>query len=187
MRIVGSDIGGDASEKADQAGRSGVAEISVGVEDILEGFEQGVVIERCVGNGARFEEGREQHGSGPIATVALKGQADRRSNVGGLREGSQVGTGLFIAAEQSWGQDREARRSWLEGESSFVKSDDDETVALVCGRGGDERNPLPEEGVRRDEAARLTVLAGCVVAIVAEVWSDEGEIRRGGFVEEVSR
>jgi hypothetical protein len=56
--IFGCDIGGDTTKKTDQAGRSGVTQIAVGVEDILKGLEQRVVIKRGVGNGSRFEMGR---------------------------------------------------------------------------------------------------------------------------------
>jgi len=187
VRIFGGEIRSDTTKKTDQTGRSGVTQLGVGVEDFLNGLKQRVVIERSVGNGAGFAKGREQHRTGPIAAIALKGQTNGRSNVGGLREGSQVGTGLFVAAEEPWGKYGKARDGWLKQESPFVKNDGNEAIAWIGSRSGDEGNPLLEEGIGGNEAAGLSVLARSVMAIIAQIGSDEDKVRGGGFVKEIRR
>lgn len=86
-----------------------------------------------------------------------------------MREGSQVGTGLFVAAEQAWGKYGKARSNWLKQEAPFVKNDDNEAIALIGSRRGDQGNPFLKEGIGGNETTRLAVLAGNVMAIVAEI------------------
>src|SRR5580693_9935909 len=57
VRFLGCYVGGDATEKANEARRSCVTQIRISVENILEGFQQGVVVERGIGNRARLEKG----------------------------------------------------------------------------------------------------------------------------------
>jgi hypothetical protein len=102
-----------------------------------------------------------------------------------LRERSQIGAGLLVAAEESRSKDGNARRGWLDGEASLVEVDDDQAVALISGRVGDHRDPFLEEGIGRNKATGLAVLARSVVPIVAEIGSDENKVGCGGFSEKI--
>jgi len=54
---------------------------------------------------------------------------------------------------------------------------DDQAVALIGGRSGNQWNPFREASIGRDRAARLTVLARCIVTVVAEIGSNEDKVR----------
>ena len=54
--VFGGDVRGYATEESDQARSPGEAEVCVGVENILERFQQRVMIERSVGDSSGFEE-----------------------------------------------------------------------------------------------------------------------------------
>lgn len=82
---------------------------------------------------------------------------------------------------------RDAVRDGLDGEIALVEVDDDEPTALVGLGGLDQGNPFLKKGVRGDESSGLAVLAGSVVAVVAEIWSDEHEVGRGFLMCEVQR
>jgi len=187
VRLLGRDVRGDTAEKPHEAGCASVPEVRVGVEDILEGLQQRIVIERRIGNRAGLDKRREKHGAGPITPIALKGQADGGSNIGGLRKGHQIWTGLFVAAEKSRGKDGEARRRRLNSKSPLVKIDDDKAIALIGGRSHDERDPLLQERIGRDQAARLAVFARSIVAIVAKVGRNEDKVGGLGLVKQILR
>jgi hypothetical protein len=70
--IFGGDVGGDAAEEAEQAGRAGIAEVAIGVEDVFESFQEGIVVEGCVGDAAWFQKRRKQYGTGTVAAIALE-------------------------------------------------------------------------------------------------------------------
>jgi len=54
VAVFGGDVGRDAAEEADQAGLRGETEVFVGIEDVFDGFEHGVVVERGVGDRSRL-------------------------------------------------------------------------------------------------------------------------------------
>ena len=96
------DIRGDTTEERNETGGSRVTKIPIGVENVFEALQQGVVVERSIGSGAGLEKRREQHGAGTIAAVALEAEDYAGSDCGGLRKRSKIRPGLLIAAELSW-------------------------------------------------------------------------------------
>src|SRR6185503_17238314 len=73
---------------------------------------------------------------------------------------------LFVAARRRVDRQR------------FVERDDQQTVGAKCRRRGDDRHPVAEKLVRRDEAARLSIAARMVVSVVTQARRNEIEVRR---------
>lgn len=94
---------------------------------------------------------------------------------------------MLVAAEESHGKDGKARGGWLDCEASLVEVNHDQAVVLISGRASDYGDPFLEESIGGDEATGLTVFAGSVVSIVAEVWSNENEVGCGGLPEQILR
>ena len=118
----------------------------------------------------------------------MESERDGRGDVRCLRKWGEIRARLFIAAEQALGRDgQNAVRAGLDGEIALVEVDHDEPIALVGLGSLDQRNPFLKKGVRGDESAGLAVLAGSVVAVVAEIWSDEHKVGRGFLMCEVQR
>ena len=99
VAIFDGDIRGDTTEERNETRSSRVTKIPIGVENVFEALQQGVVIERRIGSGAGLEKRREQHGAGTIAAVTLEAEDYAGSDCGGLRKRSKIWPGLLIAAE----------------------------------------------------------------------------------------
>ena len=174
----GFDVRVHATEESLQTGLCRVAEIVLGLVDVLERLEEGVVVVGNLRHGSGLEERREQDGAGAVAAVVAVDEG-KTSAALGLRKGCGVRAWLLVAAEQAGEGDRHAGLAHAGGEPALVEVDDEQAIFFVGGGTGDDGHPLLEERVGGDEAAGLAIDAGRVVAVVAEVGGDEDEVRRG--------
>src|SRR5690348_6846797 len=112
-------------------------------EDVLDAFQQAIVVDRYVDHRLGLDEGREQdRADAPAARAGIAWLVDVRT-----RRLVAAGAGI-------------ARR--------FVEGDDQEAVLLERGRRQDARDPGLDPRVGGDEAAGATILTRSIVAIVAD-------------------
>src|SRR5690348_6495746 len=166
------DIRVSATEEALQPGLIGVAEMAE-AKNVLNRLQHGIMVEGNVGHRSGLEDFRDQHSADAIATEALRADEEAgRSTVGILKPEDQrlavchqrpdVRSGLLAAAAYAWCRNRvvcAAVDRSQRADVTLVESDDQKTVLLESGRVHDHWNDLTQKGVRRDQPARLPVLA----------------------------
>jgi len=189
IAITHGDIGIGASEEALQAGSPGKAKVLVEIEEVFERLEQGIVVEGDVGDGAGLQEVGQQNRASAISAVAVERERDARRDVGALREGAEVRARLLVAAKEALSADDDTWtvRIRSDREAAFVEGDDNQTTVLKSGGRFNQRNPFLQEGIAGHESAGLPVLAGTIVAVIAQIGSDEDEVRSAVSAREVGR
>src|SRR5580658_1865224 len=180
--------GEDVGTKSDQPVLAGIPQMAAEPEQIFQTLEQRVMI---VGHGRdrpRLDEGRDQHGTDPVAAEA-EGDVVVVPEARGLRKAAEIGAGLLVAATGSGeGDDRPAAGLGRTAAGiAFIEGDDEQSVELERRSGQDDRNPLLEEAVGRAEASLVAIGAGLVMAVMAQIGCDEAEGGRGGDSRDVDR
>ena len=91
------------------------------------------MVERCIGSCAGLQERSKQNSAGAITAIALEGEGDAGRDRGGLREGSEIWSGLLVTAELAGRTDQDAGTVGIRagGESAFIKVDYDEAIVLI--------------------------------------------------------
>ena len=93
----GLDIRSYAAKQGKQVGLGRITEIAVRVVDVLESFQQGIVVEVRIRDGARLE-GRGEQDRASAVTAVISGYERIGTDGGGLWEGGEIRARLLVTA-----------------------------------------------------------------------------------------